>query len=237
MHQVNDDMNDDDVMARREKVCALADGQLRGEAFAEAVALTQTDSDAWDTWHVYHLVGDVLRAGESGAWGHDRAFAARLTARLEAETRTPPRLQDAQSNIKTIAVNQAHTLDSGYKSSKKIVAANDSVFRWKLVAGIASFAAVATLGWNVMGLLQGPQAGAQLAQSVPVPGTVLAVANPAGALPSVEPVAAGVDAPPVMIRDPRLDELLAAHRQFGGASLLDNPSGFLRNATFETSAR
>jgi sigma-E factor negative regulatory protein RseA len=40
-----------------------------------------------------------------------------------------------------------------------------------------------------------------------------------------------------MIRDPRLDELLAAHRQLGGASALQAPAGFLRNATFEAPAR
>jgi sigma-E factor negative regulatory protein RseA len=40
-----------------------------------------------------------------------------------------------------------------------------------------------------------------------------------------------------MIRDPRLDALLAAHRQFGGTSALQMPSGFLRNATFEESSR
>ena len=39
-----------------------------------------------------------------------------------------------------------------------------------------------------------------------------------------------------MLRDPRLDELLAAHRQLGGAAL-QMPSGFLRNATFEGPGR
>ena len=40
-----------------------------------------------------------------------------------------------------------------------------------------------------------------------------------------------------MIRDPGLDEMLAAHRQLGGASALQTPAGFLRNATFEAPAR
>jgi sigma-E factor negative regulatory protein RseA len=40
-----------------------------------------------------------------------------------------------------------------------------------------------------------------------------------------------------MIRDPRLDELLAAHKQFGGASALQQPAGFLRNATFQPAGR
>ena len=41
----------------------------------------------------------------------------------------------------------------------------------------------------------------------------------------------------VMIRDPRLDELLAAHKQFGSTSALQMPAGFLRNATFESPGR
>jgi sigma-E factor negative regulatory protein RseA len=36
-----------------------------------------------------------------------------------------------------------------------------------------------------------------------------------------------------MLRDPHLDALMAAHRQFGGPSALQNSSGFLRNATFD----
>jgi sigma-E factor negative regulatory protein RseA len=36
-----------------------------------------------------------------------------------------------------------------------------------------------------------------------------------------------------MVRDARLEELLAAHRQLGSNSALQLPSGFLRNATFE----
>ena len=41
----------------------------------------------------------------------------------------------------------------------------------------------------------------------------------------------------VMLRDPRLDELMAAHKQFGGTSALQMPSGFLRNATFDGPTR
>jgi len=37
----------------------------------------------------------------------------------------------------------------------------------------------------------------------------------------------------LMIRDPQLDALLAAHRQMGGTTALQMPSGFLRNATFD----
>ncbi len=44
-------------------------------------------------------------------------------------------------------------------------------------------------------------------------------------------------APTVMLRDARLDELMAAHKQFGGTSALQKPAGFLRNATFDGPTR
>jgi sigma-E factor negative regulatory protein RseA len=87
---------------------------------------------------------------------------------------------------------------------------------------------VAAIAWNVGGF-GGAPAGAQLAQSFPAAPAAVVLA-PAG-------VTAGELGGAVMMRDPRLDELLAAHRQFGGASALQNPSGFLRNATFEGPAR
>jgi sigma-E factor negative regulatory protein RseA len=40
----------------------------------------------------------------------------------------------------------------------------------------------------------------------------------------------------MMIRDPRLDELMAAHRQLGGAALVA-PAGYLRTATFDGPGR
>ncbi|MDB5931304.1 MAG: anti sigma-E protein RseA, partial [Polaromonas sp.] len=36
-----------------------------------------------------------------------------------------------------------------------------------------------------------------------------------------------------IVRDARLEELLAAHKQFGATSAFQESSGFLRNATFE----
>lgn len=98
--------------------------------------------------------------------------------------------------------------------------ANEAVWRWKLVAGLCSLALVAVLGWQLVGLPGEPQAP-QLAGA------------PAVALPAATPVVEG----PVMIRDPRLDQLIAAHQQQGGTSALQMPAGFLRNATFERPAR
>jgi sigma-E factor negative regulatory protein RseA len=41
----------------------------------------------------------------------------------------------------------------------------------------------------------------------------------------------------VVIRDARLEELLAEHRQHGGMSALQMPTGFIRGATYDASDR
>src|SRR5207253_395023 len=90
-------------------------------------------------------------------------------------------------------------------------AANDGSFRWKLVAGAASFAAVSAIAWTLIGTAPGRPDGAQLAASRTAGGTVLTSSERG-----------------VMIRDPRLDEFMAAHRQLGGATLVA-PAGYLRS--------
>ena len=109
-------------------------------------------------------------------------------------------------------------------------AANAAVFRWKVAAGFASFAAIAAVGWSVYLGAEGDgrAAGAQLAAAQPA---MTAMA------PALLATAAGPDGQQVMLRDPRLDELLAAHKQFGSTTALQMPAGFLRNATFEAPAR
>ena len=219
-------MSMNDVLRNRETISALADGQLRGDEFARAVEVALADVDAQATWHAYHLVGDVLRSGERAACAADRGFVTRLQTRLRQEPgRSGPVLADPPVAIDLRADNVRSTGASA-SFDARAGAANESGFGWKLVAGFASLAAVAAIGWNALGGLTG-------ATGQPV----LALQAPAAA-PAAQSAAtlAGGELP-VMIRDPRLDELLAAHKQFGGTSALQMPAGFLRNATFEGPAR
>ncbi|PIF29173.1 RseA-like anti sigma(E) protein [Acidovorax sp. 56] len=191
-----------------EQLSALMDGELEGEALAEALRLAHGEGSQ-ATWELYHLVGDVLRSPELAAHASS-PLLGRLREQLAQEpaaARVPLVLQ-SESPVVSVHVPQP--------------AANASVFRWKMVAGIASMAAVAAIGWNSVEALRG--GGAQLA-SAPVvsPASVVAVSEGAGQ--------------PVMLRDPRLDELLQAHKQFGSTSALQMPAGFLRNATFEEPSR
>lgn len=190
-------------MQTRELISALADGQLRGEAFARGVEAAGADPAGREAWNTYHLIGDVLRTGELAACSAPAAFLARLEQRLLQEPLQPA--AGAMSNPRQVEL-----------AMSRPQAANDASFRWKLVAGFASFAAVAAIGWTVVGAVEKPGQG-QLAAA---PGTVLAGSQ--GGL---------------MIRDPSLDEFLAAHRQLGGVSALQTPAGFLRNATFEGPSR
>lgn len=202
----------DQGVDHRERLSALADGQLQGEELSAAFAYAAEDEDGVKTWQLYHLVGDVLRSADL-AQPANPAFMARLREQLAQEAL--PERPHASVPVTVVAAGLPE-------------AANASVFRWKMVAGFASLAAVAAIGWTSLTSLQGAGAGAQLA-------AVPERSSPAPVAPVV--AVADADGQQVMLRDPRLDELLAAHKQFGSTSALQMPAGFLRNATFETPGR
>jgi len=193
-------------MQTQEIISAMADGQLRGGAFARGMELAAVDPAALEAWHAYHLIGDVLRSSELAAGTLPDVFLGRLRSRLQQEQPlTVPVSGDAPQTPARPAIPQQ-------------AASNDATFRWKLVAGFASVAALAAITWSAVGGLAGKPGEPQLAA---IPAATVPVANVPGA----------------MIRDPQLDEFLAAHRQVAGASALQAPAGFLRNAAFEGSSR
>lgn len=206
-----------------EQVSAFADGHLSDEEFDQVLGQLCTDGDLRATWQTYHVVGDVLRSGVHSACSDSTEFLSRFQQRLATEPAAS--LQLAES----VARPQPHA-----------EAANEPVFRWKLVAGAASLAAAAAIGWNWVGGAPDAQGtAAQLAQQTQSGNSVLAAGrNPASTADSAlvpMRVVVGSGAPQVMLRDPRIDQLLEAHQQVGGASQM--PSGFLRNATFEGQQR
>ena len=195
-----------------ELVSALADGQLSGEALVQALDWLEVSDEARANWHAYHLVGDVLRSGEQAALGaNDSVFVARLRSRLKGELvyRQPELAVD-------LLAGDAQTRSTTGRIENTTESANDTSWRWRLVAGFASAAAVAVIAWELVAALATPVAAPQLAR--------------------VE-VRPEQEQPQIMIRDPLLDELLAAHQQSGGISALQKPAGFLRNATFDGSDR
>lgn len=199
----------DNKMKSQELISALADGQLQGDALVRGLEVAATEPAATEAWHAYHLIGDVLRSNELAGGTSPQVFLARLRDKLQQEQAPPAPLALRPIEVQAVPAR----LDRP--------AANDGSQRWKLVAGFASVAAVAAIGWTVLGAGGGRVEGPQLA-----------------GVQSVQPVAGGSGSgAETMIRDARLDQLLAAHRQFGGATALQAPAGFLRNATFEGPAR
>ncbi|MDP3519096.1 MAG: sigma-E factor negative regulatory protein [Hydrogenophaga sp.] len=192
-----------------EHLSALVDGEI--DAAAEA-ALWRDDADVvCSTWARYQLIGDALRGAAPQA--ADGARVAAIMQRVRQERAAP-----------------AHELIAApvVLAPTRAEAANDAVFRWKMLAGFASLAAVVAVAWNMAGTgAMDGAAGPQLAQ-MPVQSAPVAAASVEAAAPVV---VAGEQGP--VLRDPRLEELMAAHRQAGGMSALQMPAGFLRNAAFD----
>ena len=130
----------------------------------------------------------------------------------------------------------------------EIESANDG--SWRRVAGLASLMLAGVLAWQGLHWADSSTSAAvpQLAQSSPSPlvlpssATVLVGGNSSEARLGLirqdgTSALAMASEPQVMIRDPQLDALLAAHRQLGGASAIHMPAVFLRNTTFEEGPR
>jgi len=205
-------------------VSLLADGELPAQQLDRALAHLAASADARQTWDSYHLIGEVIRSGHASARAYDPAFVQGLRRKL------------AQDASEFVAVSARPIRARGQKDIK-IESANEG--RWRRVAGVASVLLASVLAWQGWALFHGDGLGvdAPLAQ-VGGRAAVLATAPSEAARPASATGLADAGEPtPVMLRDDRLDALLAAHRQFGGTSALQGPSGFLRNATFDAGQR
>jgi sigma-E factor negative regulatory protein RseA len=190
-----------------ERISALADGELLGEDFADAMADLAIDVQSAQSLHIYYVMGDVMRSDGLAPATHELAFLERLEAKLALEP----------EQIRKPVLMATPSLPTQ-------ISANDASVRWKWFAGV-SFSALIALVVASEWLLQ-------------VGGTSQLVKNenPLLVMTSVAQVEAAEDQT-VMVRNPQLDALMAAHQQLGGHSAFQMPSGFLRNATFERSQR
>ncbi len=200
---------------------ALVDGEA-DEADWALCLTAQTRSDSLADLHSYQVIGDVLRTSAPAV--SQRApqdFLAGFHARLQAEaspTQATPVAKPVEAAVPDLPAAPAAPV-----AHVRAPAANDALFRWKLVAGVASLAAVMAVSWTVLGTVPGNSgAAAQLAAS----------GNPTG---SAAVVVNTVQGP--VLRDPQLEALMAEHRQYGGMSALQMPAGFLRNATYDANGR
>lgn len=199
-----------------ERLSALMDGGLQGDDCAQALGILLSEPQSVHTWHAYHVVGDVLRSAELAPTSDDFAFWEKLERQLAQQPKRPRTVDEGLGSL-------AQDGGRGAVFNTSIHGANAPVFRWKLVAGLACTALVGVVGLNLWGQMA-PSGAAQVAVA-PVPSV---------AVPQVVVADSSVG---VMLRDPELDALMAAHQQLGGHSALQVPAGFLRNATYEGPAR
>jgi len=204
-----------------ELISALVDGELSAGELVMAVERASCAPEGLAAWQAYHLVGEALRGNRGmSAVADGTQFLERLRGRL-AEEPSGRRVSALSEPVPVVVLARPES-------------ANDAVVRWKLIAGAASLAAVASLGWHLASQQLAPETLATAPLQAPSSVNVQ-VAAPGAALAAAIPVVAVQ--PPVMLRDARLDALLAAHKQYGGTSALQMPAGFLRNATFDDSSR
>ena len=205
------------ALEERQEISDLADGRLSASAFVNAVELAAVNRDGREVWHHYHLIGDVLRGVDSAPVGSGMDFVSGLRARLALE----PDLARASVAVETPSIAEV-TVKVG-------ISANDSSFRWRMVAALASLTAVLVVGWNMVEGIQTAN-GARVAALAGGQKDQQVLTKVASGSPSDK-------GPQIMLRDPHLDALMAAHKQFGGTSALQMPAGFIRNATFESDSK
>ena len=197
------------ALAQSEQLSALYDGQLSEQQAFELVRVSLQDEGLLQQWSSMSAIGHTLHQG-----------AGQLTWLSE-----PERIA-LDPNAASTATSDAHPMHAA-------TASNDG--RWQMVAGVCALAAVGSLIWGTLGASgEGTPASASLASRQP---SAVVQANASVRVPTgsaAVALGAGESQEATMIRNPRLDELLAAHRQFGAVSALQQPAGSLRSVALPT---
>lgn len=184
-----------------EQLSELMDGECDAQGALRACGGWRDDATARRQWHAWHVIGDVLRSEDLVRRPQrDAAFVAALRVRLAAEP---------------IVLAPAPPVDAG-KPAVVVVRR-----RWRSASGTAAIAAGFVVVLGTVAVLRptprvdAPKVAAQSQRAAPAP---VAVAR--GVEPQVL-VANGQ-----LIRDARLDQYLAAHKQY---SPLGMPAAFTQS--------
>jgi sigma-E factor negative regulatory protein RseA len=191
---------------------ALADGDA--QALDRACGHWRDDPAARQTWHAYHLIGDVMRSEElATSPARDAAFLVGMRQRLAAE----PVVLAPASTVAGPASPMARRRQA-----------------WLVpAAAVAGFVAVAGV---MMVSRLGGDSSTLAAAPVAVNATVPVMATAMGAPPAAPLGPVLINDQTVVIHDPRLDEFLRAHQSIRGGSMVVAPGGTLRRVDVEVPA-
>ena len=191
-----------------EALSALMDGEVQdADEVAQGCRAWREHARLRESWHRYHLIGDVLRSDDlAGTGARDAAFLRQLRGRLAAEP-----------------VVLAPTSRPAVVRQRR--------WRWAAPAAVAAgFVAVA----GVLVVTRTPVAepAAVPVANAPIAAPVVPVAKAeADTEPALVPVQNSQ-----MLRDAQLDRYLDAHQQFARSTAL-GAAGLLRRATAEAAGR
>ena len=199
--------------ARGEELSALLDGELQGGPVERICSEWRADARSRDTWHSYALIGDVLRCEDlAHSCASDEQFLRDFRKRMASE----PVILAPRS--------VQHSVDGSSGDGELPTVRPRGVWAWPaaLAAGFV--------------IVVGAVVGVPVGNSAD---SLMAVSRAEEAVPPSDVYPAGMELvfDGQVIRDPRLDRYLLAHKQFAGTSVLGPTSGLLRHAAVEVPER
>lgn len=228
------DMNESTAnrSSMRQTLSDLMDGHADGACAGRVSDAWRSDAAARADWHLYHVIGDVLRTPElaprvrgsasrvtavavDAPLGHDAAsvdteFLALFRERLAREPVVLAPMQPVASRADERADAMA---------TRNVAASSSARAAWRApVAVAAGFMAVAAVVvvTQLGGLGSAPSGPVMAAAPSSVAGAQVQAVSQQGLPASASPTFVNNDQR--MVRDARLDQYLAAHRQFGALS-------------------
>ena len=225
-----------------ERLSALVDGELVGDAAAQACAHWRESGSSRASWHAYQLIGDVLRSDDLASEpARDAAFLIALRLRLADE----PVVLAPKPLASTVSALAA----GDHGALRAQVAGSASSGRWMWLAPSAVAAGFVLVAGVLMVARTPDTLPGLVSQGVPL-ASAASAGGQAGAATGLDEVAVGSaggvaavaythasTADGALLRDARLDRYLAAHKQFAGTSALGVPSAYLRSATVSSPDR
>ncbi|MBY0467571.1 MAG: sigma-E factor negative regulatory protein [Burkholderiaceae bacterium] len=219
----------DPARARGEELSALLDGELPGAAVERICAEWRTDARSRDTWHAYNLIGDVMRCEDlSRSCASDEQFLRDFRTRMAAEP------------VVLAPRPVSYPVADPAEAPPATVVRPARAWAWP-VALAAGFVVVvgAVVGIQNPAITMDARPLVAAAPAGHASEAMLKVSRTEGGVPPSDVYPAGMELvfDGQVIRDPRLDRYLLAHKQFAGTSVLGPTSGLLRNAAVEVPER